>query len=88
VDLIEEIMRVFGINRIFGVDRSRFTPVSTADRRYDFEMQLRQRLVARGFAEARTSVLIGRQTLGSGFVGKAIELRNPLSEDHVALRPS
>ena len=68
VDLIEEIVRVFGINRIFGVDRSRFTPVSTADRRYDFEMQLRQRLVARGFAEARTSVLVGRQTLGSGFV--------------------
>ena len=88
VDLIEEIMRVFGINRIVGVDRSRFTPVSTADRRYDFEMQLRQRLVARGFAEARTSVLVGRQTLGSGFVREAVELRNPLSEDHVALRPS
>jgi phenylalanyl-tRNA synthetase beta chain len=88
VDVIEEIMRVFGINRIFGVDRSRFTPVSTADHRYDFEMQLRQRLVAHGFTEARTSVLVGRQTLGSGFVKGAVELRNPLSEDHVALRPS
>jgi phenylalanyl-tRNA synthetase beta chain len=88
VDLIEEIVRVFGINRIVGVDRSRFTPVSTADRRYDFEMQLRQRLVARGFSEARTSVLVGRRTLGSGFLREAVELRNPLSEDHVALRPS
>ena len=88
VDLIEEIGRVFGINRIVGVDRSRFTPVSTADRRYDFEIQLRQRLVARGITEARTSVLVGRQTLGSGFVREAVELRNPLSEDHVALRPS
>ena len=27
VDLIEEIVRVFGINSIAGVDRSRFTPV-------------------------------------------------------------
>jgi len=88
VDLIEEIVRVFGINRITGADRSRFTPVSAADRRYDFEMQLRDRLVARGFSEARTSALVGRQTLGSGFVREAVELRNPLSEDHAALRPS
>ncbi len=88
VDLIEEIVRVFGIHRIPGADRSRFTPVSSADRRYDFEMQLRQRLVARGFAEARTSALVGRPTLGTGFAREAVELRNPLSEDHVALRPS
>lgn len=88
VDLIEEVVRVFGINRIPAADRSRFTPVSEADRRYDFEMQLRQRLVARGFSEARTAALVGRQTLGSGFAETAVELRNPLSEDHVALRPS
>ena len=87
-DLIEEIVRVFGIDRIPSADRSRFTPVSSADRRYDFEMQLRRRLVARGFAEARTSALVGRQAIGAGFARKAVELRNPLSEDHVALRPS
>ncbi|HEY1582431.1 MAG TPA: hypothetical protein VGF73_04965, partial [Chthoniobacterales bacterium] len=88
VDLIEEVVRVFGINRIAGTDRSRFTPVSAADRRYDFEMKIRQRLVARGFAETRTSALVGRQSLGSDFAASAVELRNPLSEDHVALRPS
>jgi len=88
VDLIEEIVRVFGINRIAVTDRSRFTPASAADRRYDFEMTLRQDLVARGFSEARTSALIGRSSLGGAFVGNALELRNPLSEDHVALRPS
>ncbi|MBA3608757.1 MAG: phenylalanine--tRNA ligase subunit beta, partial [Chthoniobacterales bacterium] len=88
VDLIEEVVRVFGINQIPAADRSRFTPVSAADRRYDFEMKLRQRLVARGFSEARTSALVGRQTLGTGFAETAVELRNPLSEDHVALRPS
>ncbi|MGI8891508.1 MAG: phenylalanine--tRNA ligase subunit beta [Chthoniobacterales bacterium] len=88
VDLIEEVVRVFGISRIPSADRSRFTPVSSADRRYDFEMQLRQRLVARGFSETRTSALVGRQTVGSGFAETAVVLRNPLSEDHVALRPS
>jgi len=67
-DLIEEIVRVFGIDRVPSADRSRFTPVSRADRRYDFEMQLRQRLVARGFAEVRTSALVGRPSLGAGFV--------------------
>ena len=28
------------------------------------------------------------QTIGAGFAREAVELRNPLSEDHVALRPS
>lgn len=88
VDLVEEVVRVFGIGRIASSNRSSFTAVSAADRRYDFESGLRQRLVGRGFFEARTSALIARDSLGSGFAGAASELRNPLSEDHVALRPS
>ncbi|MBA3832363.1 MAG: phenylalanine--tRNA ligase subunit beta [Chthoniobacterales bacterium] len=88
VDLIEEIVRVFGINQIRGSDRSCFTTTSAADRRYDSEKNLRQRLVARGFCEARTSALVSRGSVGEGFAEQAVELRNPLSEDHVALRPS
>jgi phenylalanyl-tRNA synthetase beta chain len=85
-DLIEEVVRVFGIERVPVNDRSRFTPESEADRAYDFESALRQRLVARGLFEARTSALIPRQAglFGAG----AVALRNPLSEDHVALRPT
>ena len=85
-DLIEEVVRVFGIERVPLQDRSRFTPESSADRIHDFESALRHRLVARGIFEARTSALIPRQAnlFGTG----AIELRNPLSEDHVALRPT
>jgi phenylalanyl-tRNA synthetase beta chain len=85
-DLIEEVVRVFGIERVPVSDRSRFTPESEADRAYDLESALRQRLVARGLSEARTSTLIPRKTglFGAG----ALELRNPLSEDHVALRPT
>ena len=85
-DLIEEVVRVFGVERVPLRDRSRFTPESEADRAYDSESALRQRLVARGLSEVRTSALIPRQAnlLAEG----AVNLRNPLSEDHVALRPS
>ena len=85
VDLIEEVVRAYGANKIPGRDRSRFTPSTAADREYDLETHMRERLVARGLFEARTSKLISRNA--SAFSEGAVELRNPLSEDHVALRP-
>ncbi|HEU5245759.1 MAG TPA: phenylalanine--tRNA ligase subunit beta [Candidatus Udaeobacter sp.] len=86
VDLIEEVVRAYGAERIPGTDRSRFTPSSAADRAHDLESQMRERLVAAGLNEVRTSKLLPRERFAFG--GNAIELRNPLSEDHVALRPS
>jgi phenylalanyl-tRNA synthetase beta chain len=86
VDLIEEVVRAYGAERISGTDRSRFTPSSAADRAHDLELQMRQRLVAGGLTEVRTSKLLPREKFAFG--ENAIELRNPLSEDHVALRPS
>jgi phenylalanyl-tRNA synthetase beta chain len=86
VDLIEEVVRAYGAENIPGTDRSRFTPSSEADRAHDLESQIREHLVARGLFEARTSKLIPRGA--SAFNQGALELRNPLSEDHVALRPS
>ena len=84
VDLIEEVVRGYGVDKIAGTDRSRFTPTSVADRSHDLESSLRERLVGRGLSEARTSKLIPRTAITEN----AIELRNPLSEDHVALRPN
>lgn len=86
VDLIEEIVRAHGIETIPSNDRSRFTPLSAADRNYDFEAKLRLNLVALGLSEARTSSLIARSEAAR--TSGIIELRNPLSEDHVALRTS
>ncbi len=86
VDLIEEVVRAHGVQKISGTDRSRFTPSSVADRSHDLESSLRGRLIAHGLSEARTSKLIPRSAIAFG--GGAIQLRNPLSEDHVALRPS
>jgi len=85
VDLIEEIVRVVGIENVPVRDWSRFTPQSEADRNHDFESELRARLAGRGLSEVRTSKLISRKATA---FESAIELRNPLNEDHVALRRS
>ena len=85
VDLIEEVVRLHGVQKIGGSDRSRFTPDSAADTAHDREAGLREILAAHGLSEARTSKLVPRSTPA---FDDAIELRNPLSEDHVALRSS
>ena len=86
VDLIEEVVRAYGAEKIPGTDRSRFTPTSEADRAHDLETAWRSRLAAAGLYEVRTSKLLPRERFA--FAEAAIELRNPLSEDAVALRPS
>jgi phenylalanyl-tRNA synthetase beta chain len=85
VDLIEEIVRGFGIQNVPGTDRSRFTPESAADRTHDFEATVRAHLVGRGLTEVRTSKLISRK---AGGLEGAVALRNALNEDHAALRKS
>ena len=86
VDLIEEVLRGYGIDKIPGTTRGRFMTTSAADRSHDLEtIVLRQRLAGSGLSEGRTSKLISRSAMASN---KAVELRNPLSEDHVALRPN
>jgi phenylalanyl-tRNA synthetase beta chain len=86
VDLIEEVLRTVGADKIQGTDRSRSIPSSAADRAHDVESALRERLVGRGLSEVRTSKLIPRSAVAFG--ENAILMQNPLSEDHVALRPS
>jgi phenylalanyl-tRNA synthetase beta chain len=88
VELIEEIVRAHGVDKIAGTDRSRFTATTEADREYDFEAAIRQRLMARGISEVRTATLISREAKGGAFAEQTLELHNPLSEDHVMLRPS
>src|SRR5436309_695750 len=86
VDLIEEVVRAYGAEKIPGTNRSRFTASSAADHAHDLESAWRTRLAAVGLNEVRTSKLLPRERFAFG--EGAIELRNPLSEDAVALRPS
>jgi phenylalanyl-tRNA synthetase beta chain len=85
VDLIEEVVRAYGVEKIFGTNLSRFTPASIADHLHDLESALRTGLAARGLTEVRTSKLLPRHSMVSS--NGAIQLRNPLSKDHVVLRP-
>ena len=85
-DLIEEVVRAYGANKIPGVERGRYSPSSAADHAHDLETTWRSRLAAVGLNEVRTSKLLPRERFA--FSEGAIELRNPLSEDAVALRPS
>jgi phenylalanyl-tRNA synthetase beta chain len=86
VDLIEEVLRGYGIDKIPGRTRGRFMPTSAADRSHNVEtLFLRHRLTGSGLSEVRTAKLISRSAMASD---RAVELRNPLSEDHVALRPN
>src|SRR5207247_10252278 len=86
VDLIEEVVRAYGADQIPGSERGRYSASSAADHAHDLESAIREKLAASGLNEVRTSKLLPRERFAFG--ENAIELRNPLSEDHVALRPS
>lgn len=93
VDLVEEVARVIGLERVPAKFTAAFGVGDATDRQYDHAMQLRQALAGRGFNEAQTLRLIaGAQiadSLGSPDPAAAsVALKNPLSEDHTALRPS
>jgi phenylalanyl-tRNA synthetase beta chain len=93
VDLVEEVARVIGLERVPAEARGVFTPSSTADRAYDFAMSVRQALTNRGVNEAQTLRLISATQLGDVLGAKvapdkAVAVKNPLSEDHTTLRPS
>ena len=91
VDLIEEVARVVGIDSIPGRVQACFAPVSPADRDYDAQMALRQALVGRGFAEARTLMLVGDKAPGISSTGvdpmDFRRIKNPMNDDQVILRP-
>jgi phenylalanyl-tRNA synthetase beta chain len=86
VDLIEEVARVIGIERIDGKVAATPAPPSHADRFYDFQMEVRQSLRALGLSEARTSTLVSEAMLWSDEA--PLRLRNPLGEDQTFLRTS
>ncbi|MGV3664184.1 MAG: phenylalanine--tRNA ligase subunit beta [Prosthecobacter sp.] len=93
VDLIEEVARVVGLERVPSRQAAVAVPVDAADRAYDFAMSLRQALANRGFYEAQTLRLISTaqlaDSLGSADAASiAVAVKNPLSEDHTTLRPS
>ena len=93
VDLVEELARVVGLDRVPARQAAVFAAGDATDRAYDHAMQIRQALVNRGFFEAQTLRLISSKqitdSLGAADAASvAASVKNPLSEDHTTLRPS
>ena len=86
VDLIEEIVRVAGIEIIPSRTEGVFAPSSAPDAAYDFVMARRHSLAGLGFSEARTSTLVS--VADAAWFGPAIELKNPFGDDQSRLRTS
>ena len=89
-DLIEEVCRMAGIQKIPSRLFGSATESSASDRAHDDLMQLRQRLAGVGLFEARSLTLVDERALDYLMepAPDALTLRNPLTEDQRILRPS
>lgn len=88
IDLVEEVARVWGMERIPAREMARFTAASDADRAHDRDMSARHTLSSIGFHEARTLTLIAESAPLFTPAQAVRRVRNPLTEDQVVLRPS
>ncbi len=94
IDLVEEIARVHGLDKVPSRMRATFVPASDIDAAADLDMNLRRSLAALGFFEAQTIKLIAEKQLVDALPlrplqnGDLVAVSLPLSEDHAVLRPS
>jgi len=92
VDLIEEVARVYGLDRVPGKRHGEFVLQSKTDVEYDFRAKLRSHLSALGFYECQTMKLISEKesqdVLGSVMPNmKPVRVKNPMTDTHSVLRP-
>ena len=93
IDLVEEVARIYGLDKIPSRNLGPTAEISKADIAYDARMRLRRHLAAQGFHECTTLKLISttqtHDELGLGMRrGETVALKNPLSEDHTHMRSS
>lgn len=100
-DLIEEVVRVYGINNIPARQTAIFSEESPVDRAHDFRMALTRKLAGAGLREVQTIKLIAAESqdpliaqachslpIRPLLPGDTLSVALPLSEDHSVLRPS
>ncbi len=101
IDLVEEIARVHGLDKVQPTFRGTFVEASSEDATYDYQLALKRQLAALGFYETQTMKLIAKQANDTLIAqmkdalpqrplmeGDLIEVALPLSEDHSVMRPS
>ena len=101
IDLVEEIARVHGLDKVPSRFTATFAQESDVDATYDYQMELRRKLAALGFHETQTIKLIAESSPDVMVAqmdtalpirplqdGDMIRVALPLSEDHAIMRPS
>ena len=101
IDLVEEIARVHGLDKVPSRFAGTFVQESDVDASYDYQMSLRNTLAGVGFYETQTIKLIAESSTDATVAqmdtalpvrplqdGDVIRVALPLSEDHAIMRPS
>ena len=90
IDLIEEVSRYHGIQKLPGRLQGSPTTSSQIDIKHDDAMLLRRKLAGLGLAEAHTLVFLDEPSLRNSLrpLRETVQVRNPLAEDQQVLRPS
>lgn len=90
IDLVEEVVRVYGIENIPPRTRGDFVSATRVDAIHDRLMELRRELAATGFFEARNVSMISAEATTDDplAVDSLRPIKNPLSEDQTHLRPN
>lgn len=94
IDLIEEVVRLEGFEKITSRTSSIAVLPSKEDISYDGQMAIKRHLIGQGFYETNTIKLISEKELVHCLPtkplmeGDVIKVALPLSEDHSTMRPS
>lgn len=101
IDLVEEIVRVHGFDKITSRYNATFVAESDVDVTYDYQLNVKKQLAAQGFYEIQGMKLISKEAIDNTVAqlkdslplrplidGDLISVSLPLSEDHAIMRPS
>lgn len=88
IDLIEEVVRLHGVDRVASTPPRQALGSHAFDGRYDELMEVRRLLTGLGLNESQGQTLIGKDAAGVGAGTEVVPLANPLSSDMDVLRPS
>ncbi|MCG8600868.1 MAG: phenylalanine--tRNA ligase subunit beta [Verrucomicrobiales bacterium] len=92
VDLVEEVARVYGLDKVPSNQKAWFSPASKADASFDFASKIQTRLSGLGFFETRNLKLISEAQLADDLATNhrgmsPVRLKNPLNDEQDYLRP-
>ncbi len=93
VDLIEEVARVYGLEKVPAKVSADFVPPSKPDGDYDFRAKIARHLTSIGFCECQTIKLISESQLEDDLASanrkmQPIRVKNPMTDTHSVLRPA